>query len=95
VTGAPLPSLILYARAGCGLCDEARETLEALLAERRAAGRPAPALVERDIDADASLRAAFRETIPVVELGDLRLELAVSPARLRRLLERLDAGPPG
>jgi hypothetical protein len=66
----PLPDLVLYARPGCGLCDEARATLE--------------------------LRA-FAFTIPVVELGDQRLELATSPAKLRRLLddvlEGVDAAP--
>ena len=41
MTGAPLPSLILYSRVGCGLCDETRSTLRALLEQRRAAGLPA------------------------------------------------------
>lgn len=90
----PLLDLILYARPGCGLCDEARVTIEALMAARREAGLPTPTLVERDIDTDPAWHDAFFSTIPVVELGDRRIELATSPARLRRLLsETLDGVP--
>jgi glutaredoxin len=82
----PLPDLILYSRPGCGLCDETRELLEALLRQRAAEGRPEPRLLERDIDSDPALQRAFFTTIPVVELGDRRLELATSASALRRLL---------
>ena len=88
----PLPDLVLYSRPGCGLCDEARTLLTALLAERAAAQLPHPALVERDIESDAALERAYFASIPVVELGDHRLELATSLAKLRRLLsDVLDA----
>ena len=91
---APLPDLVLYSRDGCHLCDETRATLEALLAERGAAGLPSPTLVERDIVTDADWERQFFTTIPVVELGDRRLELATSVSRLRRLLaDVLDAEP--
>jgi len=82
----PLPDLVLYGRDGCHLCDEARSILAALLAERRAAGLSAPDLVERDIAADPDLERRYLELIPVVELGDWRLDMAISPARLRRFL---------
>ncbi len=82
----PLPDLILYARPGCSLCDEARAALGALLADRAARGLAVPRLQERDIDTDDGWQRQFAFTIPVVELGDRRLELATSPARLRRLL---------
>jgi hypothetical protein len=82
----PIPDLVLYARAGCHLCDETRELLRALLVERASTGRATPQLVERDIEADAELQRRFLTTIPVVELGERRLELATSPAKLRRLL---------
>ena len=91
---APLPDLVLYARPGCHLCDETRDALEAILADRRARGLEAPELRERNIEADEALHAKYAFTIPVVELGDRRLELATSPARLRRLLaDVLDAEP--
>ena len=87
-----MDTLYLYARDGCHLCDEARATIEQLLAERTRAGLPSPTVVERDIDTNEDWLRAFMTTIPVVELGDRRLELAVSPARVRRLLsDALDA----
>src|SRR3954453_8467541 len=82
----PLPDLVLYGRVGCHLCDEAHETLTALLDERRRNGRPAPTLDIRDIDPSPEWQSAFGTTIPVVELGDRRLELVTSASRLRRLL---------
>ena len=89
---ASLPDLVLYGRPGCGLCDEARTILTALLDERQRAGLVTPALEERDIETDPAWQSAFFASIPVVELGDRRLELATSAAKLRRLMaDVLDA----
>ncbi len=91
---APLPDLILYGRPDCGLCDEARDLIRALLDQREHAGRPTPTLTEIDIESDPALERQLFATIPVVELGDRRLELATSAAKLRRLLsEALDGEP--
>ena len=91
---APLPDLILYGRPDCGLCDEARDLIRALLDERAGAGRPIPTLTEIDIESDADLQRRMFAAIPVVELGDRRLELATSAAKLRRLLsDVLDQEP--
>ena len=88
----PLPDLILYGRPGCGLCDEARDLVGALLAARRQAGLATPVLVERDIETDPDWERAFFASIPVVELDGRRIELATSAARVRRLLtDVLDA----
>lgn len=92
MTGAPLPALLLYTRAQCELCDEARALLQALLAERTVAGLSAPAIEERDIETDPAWQRQFFASIPVVEIGGRRLEIATSAAKLRRLLaEALDA----
>ena len=92
MTDAPLPDLVLYGRPGCGLCDETRTALAALLEERTQAGLPSPALLERDIETDPAWERAYFASIPVVELGDRRLELATSVAKLRRLMtDVLDA----
>jgi hypothetical protein len=89
---APLPDLVLYGRPGCHLCDESHDSIDAVLEERRRAGLPVPAIVERIIDQRADWLEAYRERIPVIELGDRRLELAVSPGRIRRLIaDVLDA----
>ena len=91
---ASLPDLILYTRPGCHLCAESKGLLLEILADRTARGLPTPALIERDIDTDADLQRAFFDTIPVVELGDRRIELALSAAKLRRLLaDRFDGVP--
>ena len=88
----PLPDLFLYGRAGCHLCDDARDLLAALFQERAASGRPNPMLVERDIETDPAWERAYFPSIPVVVLGDRRLEFATSAAKLRRLLsDVLDA----
>jgi Glutaredoxin-like domain (DUF836) len=94
MSSTPLPDLILYGRPGCGLCDEARALIRALLGERVAAGLSAPTLREVDIESDPALERALLASIPVVELGDRRLELVTSAARLRRLLnDVLDTAP--
>ncbi len=94
MSAPPLPDLIMYGRADCGLCGETRELLLALLDERRAAGLAIPFLREIDIDTDAELQRAFFATIPVVEFRGRRLETVTSAARLRRLLdESLDGDP--
>jgi glutaredoxin len=90
----PLPSLVLYGRAGCHLCEDARAALDLLLADRAARGLPAPAIVERDIETDEAWHRRYAFTIPVVVLGGRELELATSPAKLRGLLEDVLDGRP-
>ena len=94
MSDAPLPDLVLYGRPDCGLCDETRDLLRALLDERARLGRVVPTFVELDIETDAALQRELAGSIPVVDLGDRRLELATSAARLRRLLtDVLDTEP--
>jgi len=82
----PLPELVLYTRAGCHLCEEARAIVQGLLEDRAARGQRTAALRERDITTDPAWERAFFATIPVVEFGGRRLEVATSPAALRRFL---------
>jgi len=82
----PLPHLVLYARPGCHLCDEARQSIEAVLADRSSRSLPVPPLRERNIDEDEALQRLLMERIPVVELEGRRIELIVSVGKLRRLL---------
>jgi hypothetical protein len=96
---APLPDLILYTRPGCHLCDEAREAIEAVLADRRTRDLPVPSVVEIDIESDPELHRRFLERIPVVELADSRIELIVTVGKLRRVFAEVldgsatDPGP--
>jgi hypothetical protein len=82
----PPPDLVLYTRADCSLCDEAREAIRLVIQDRVTRGLAVPDLVERDIEADPDLHHRFLERIPVVELGTQRVELVVSVGKLRRLL---------
>ena len=59
-----MPTLVLYGRPGCHLCDEAR----AELARMRSEGARFE-LDEVDIESDDGLLAAYLERIPVVEAG--------------------------
>jgi hypothetical protein len=83
---APLPDLDLYTRPGCSLCDEAREAIGLVVADREARGLAVPRVVERNIDDDPELHRRLFERIPVVEIGNQRVELVVSVGKVRRLL---------
>jgi hypothetical protein len=88
----PVPDLVLYERPGCHLCDEARDAIQTTLEDRAARGLANPRLVERNIEEDEELHRLYLERIPVVELGDRRLELIVTASKVRRLLaEVLDS----
>ncbi len=88
--------LFFYGRDGCHLCDEARSILAGVIAERQAAGLAVPTVIERNIDTDDDWQRAFMTTIPVLELGGRRLELATSPRKIARLLaDALDGTPTG
>jgi hypothetical protein len=83
----PLPQLVLYTRDGCHLCDEARAIVQGLLEDRAARAQRTAALHERDITSDPAWERQFFATIPVVEYAGRHLELATSPAKLRRFLD--------
>jgi len=56
------PLVTLYTRAGCHLCDDAKNVLAA--AQHRAAFD----YEERDIDADPELRRLYNEEVPVIAI---------------------------
>ena len=67
------PRVILYTRAGCHLCHDARQVLLELCAEEGVAW------AEIDIDAagdprvDAALRARLSDLVPVVEVDGIQV----------------------
>ena len=74
-----MSEVVLYTRAGCHLCDEAKQVL-------RDATVP---FSEVDIDADTQLRALYNEEVPVVFIdGRKAFKYRVDPRELRRKLER-------
>jgi glutaredoxin len=73
--GLSLRRVVLYHAAGCHLCERARAVL---------AGSGVP-FEEIDITGDAELEAAYRQWLPVVEIGGERAFVYfVDPAALRR-----------
>jgi glutaredoxin len=73
--------VLFYTKAGCHLCDEAREVLEDLAAE------VSFELTERDIRTDLSLFEAYRYRIPVIIIdGTITLEGRISPREVQRAL---------
>jgi glutaredoxin len=77
------PSVTLYTRAGCHLCEDARRVLEA--------HGLVPMCV--DIDADSELCKRFGTCVPVVEIdGRVRFRGRIEPMLLRRLLDRYAKG---
>ena len=77
-------TVVLYGRAGCCLCDDAREVLERVRALHPFG------LQERDIEEDDALLRAYLERIPVVTIdGEEAFELFVDEAELARRLARV------
>lgn len=77
--------LVVYSRADCHLCDDAKAVLAAYL-------EYLPEIEVIDIDLDHALKERFDTQIPVVEIdGEMRFHGRVDEILLRRLLE---ATPP-
>ncbi|MEE6282550.1 glutaredoxin family protein [Georgenia sp. MJ170] len=72
---------VLYGRAGCHLCDVAREVVAE---ETRLAGT---GFTEIDVDTDPQLQARYGEYVPVVTVDDVTQGYwQIDPARLRAAL---------
>jgi glutaredoxin len=80
----PPPTITLYSRPGCHLCDDARAALE------RVRAKATFSLREIDITNDDSLHKRYLERIPVIALGDEELfDFFVDEAALEARLYRL------
>ncbi len=78
------PRVTFYGKAGCCLCDEAKQALAEVRAERPFA------LEEVDVSLDPVLHRRYGERIPVLCVdGQEAFELGVEAAALRDLLGRV------
>lgn len=85
VPGRRFRKMVVYSRADCHLCDDAKAVLAEYL-------EYLPELEAVDIDTDPELQSRFGEMIPVVELdGEVRFRGTIDEILLRRLIE---ATPP-
>ena len=79
-----MTTVTLYGKAGCCLCDEARDVLSAVRAERLFE------LEQVDVSLDPALDRLYGERIPVVAVdGEELFEYHVDAAELRRRLGTL------
>lgn len=82
--------LTLIGKPGCHLCDDAREVVQAVMAEVEAtdaAGSPSVALVEVSILDDPALAERYAEEIPVLLVdGEMHAYWRVDPVRLKTAL---------
>ena len=80
-----MTEVVLYGKAGCHLCDEARAEIET---ER---ARHEFELREVDVSLDPVLHARYGERIPVVTVaGNEVFEYHVDAPELERLLDTVD-----
>ncbi|GBF04229.1 glutaredoxin [Deinococcus aerius] len=71
-----LPTLTLYTRSGCHLCEQAEEGLRALEYRYEAV----------DVDGDPALKAQYGDDVPVLTLGErVLLKGVLSKGRLSTL----------
>ena len=79
--GDSFPTVTLYGRPGCHLCDDARVVLERIRADTPFR------LVERDIETDDDLLRRYLERIPVIALdGQELFDFFVDETALRAAL---------
>ena len=79
------PTVTLYGRPGCHLCDDARAALE------RVRAKATFSLREIDITTDDALHSRYLERIPVIALDGTELfDYFVDEAALRKLLGTVD-----
>ena len=76
---ATLPEVILYTRAGCHLCEEAKEEIRRVRKDTPFTFRSV------DIDRDPALVALYNEEVPVIFVnGKKAFRYQVDPAELRK-----------
>ncbi|GAA1521681.1 hypothetical protein BJ978_000714 [Agromyces terreus] len=80
--------LTLIGKPGCHLCDDAREIVQAVVAEVGASdAAPSITLGERSILDDAALAERYGEEIPVLLIDDeMHAYWRVDPVRLKTAL---------
>lgn len=72
------PNVVIYSRAGCHLCDQAKEVLHRLRVEQ-------PFILEEiDIETDPELMARYKDDIPVITINGIEaFRHRVTPQGLR------------
>ena len=81
-----MTEVVLYGKAGCHLCEDARAVVAAVRSRREFQ------LEEVDVSLDPVLNARYGERIPVVVVnGEEAFELGLSAPELEHLLDTVTA----
>jgi glutaredoxin len=81
-----VPTLTLYGKPGCHLCDDARAVVEGVAARRDVT------LEQIDVSLDPALHARYGQRIPVLEIdGEAAFEFFVDAGALELRLDRVGA----
>ena len=79
-------SIFLYTKDGCHLCDEVKQELTSLQAEYP------HQLTEIDITRDTAVFAEYKHNIPVLQIGETRLQAPISRHNLELALQAITEG---
>jgi hypothetical protein len=82
------PTLTVYRRTACELCDEAELLLQAVLEERVVRGDLVPQVRRVTIDGDPVLESRYGVSIPVFDLDGAELALVTSRRQVASFLDR-------
>lgn len=82
------PTLTVYRRVDCELCDDARELLQHVMEDRVRHGDPIPVVHDVDIGSDAELERRYGARIPVFQVGGAEIELVTTLNQVRGFLDR-------
>jgi hypothetical protein len=83
------PTLTVYRRTACELCDDADLMLQAVLEERIVRGDLVPTIRRVAIDGQADLEARYGADVPVFDLDGSELRLVTSRRQIGAFLDRL------
>jgi hypothetical protein len=93
MTDTARPTLTIYRRPGCHLCDDAELLLRDELAERARAGLPPIEVVRVDISTDPEFESRYRRRIPVFVIGEVESELVTNGRQVREFLQQALPSP--
>ncbi len=79
--------LFIYSKPGCHLCEESDRIVRSILLERAARGLRTAQIVERNIQVDEDWYRAFFDTIPVLQIDDRQLPLAIHADAIRAFID--------
>ena len=82
------PTLIVYRRPGCHLCDDAEMLLRDELAQRARMGLGSASVTTVDITTSPELEARYGTRIPVFAMAEYEADLVASGRQVREFLER-------